>query len=73
MQALKNTHRKSGKALIDSKRVPGKFYINCAYYNQPGAKALRCYSHAYTVCKYKPVDRLVTTYLPSLPSERFTK
>ena len=47
MLALTKSHRKSGKASINSTRVPGKFYINCAYYNQHGAKSLRLFSHGY--------------------------
>ena len=48
MQSLTKEHRKAGLALIDSNRVRGKFYINCAYFNKPGYKSVRLLSHAYT-------------------------
>ena len=44
---LTNIHRKSGKAYIDSKRTVGKYYINCLYFKQAGARSEKRISHCY--------------------------
>jgi len=49
MLTLTNTHRKSGKALVDSARVKGRFYVRCEYFVKAGYKSVRLFSHAYTI------------------------